>query len=940
VIGLTNCIDDQYDLSNGLNTDISIGGDSLSFPIGQSTKTFLSAMLNENDIEMLKKMADSTYSLQVKDSMQVNLNSLKPVVFSIAPITVAPITTSFTEIKIPEFKFDPISIESTIATPSITVDTKLIKPISSSYTQKYLISNYDNPVKSSSGNDIVGPYRKSVSQVSNQSFEYAFAAELNKINKISLQNCKVTMTFDKTKTNQLGLLSQNDTIKSLRINFPSEFNISTPVGLNSRIEGNSFIIENAALAQNVNIFTCSFYIQSLDLSSYPQNKSLVFNKDITYSIDYKFIGEIGSLSTIANRDVEYKVSLSATPIIDDMEIALNPFATTIPSGSYAINKVIQDIPKDVSYLSNVSFNTGAYLQLSIANPGIAPFSFTSGNCKVELPKSFIFKPFSGLNTSTNVLTIPYNELFTVKNIGIAGVSINQSIPEGVTSISVSDNLKYDILGFVVGAENTTLNFLKTINSKKIKMTGTCVGLTVNDAALTTRRISVDLPDKSSNIVINKFVSTDVKRIYSATLKNPASLQFKISISKLPTTIDSLFFENYTIQLPSSLRFKDGNVNMNNEVILNRGFKVSDGFVKVLTLEGFNFGNDGIFLENGTFKLSSAVSMKGRVYIKGNNLNTKDLGVVEVKPSIVMGEIDLAVIEAEVAPTIKPISKTVALNIPDFLKQEGSKLDLKNPVVTLEIGNTMGIPVDLAFNLTPRRNGVAIPNVSISSQIAIAQAQVLGQSTWSNYWISKANEGVSASFQPLIIPTLPNLFKIMPDEMVIDVTPTITGTRQKIDLYAAKNEINVKYSINVPLDFGEEFKIQYNDTITGIKDKLDELTKYTNQLDLIAIIDNQIPMDLNFEVIPLDYANHIISGVKITTSDSIKSCNIDGTAQKSLINLNISETAEGSLKQLTSMVLKVSASKNSTIAGMPLKSNQYFTIDLRMKIPNGITITNK
>ena len=77
----------------------------------------------------------------------------------------------------------------------------------------------------------------------------------------------------------------------------------------------------------------------------------------------------------------------------------------------------------------------------------------------------------------------------------------------------------------------------------------------------------------------------------------------------------LFFRNYTIKLPASMKFKTGDVNVNNEVIINRGFKVSEGFTKVLTLESFDFGTTGLTLTNGNFVLNETIDMSGSAYIK-------------------------------------------------------------------------------------------------------------------------------------------------------------------------------------------------------------------------------------------------------------------------------------------------------------------------------------
>lgn len=946
VLSFTNCIDDEYDLSSGINTEMSVGGDSLSFPIIKTTKIFLDSMMNSQDIQMLKRLADGTYSFQIFDSIKMDMGNISPVTLSVAPITIPPISSSFSTIELPAFQLNPMNFETVVSIPDFTVENELIKPINELYTQKYPItfpSNIRSNAKSGSSkikseNVTVGPFRKIANQSITEILFFRYPKELKKINKVTFKSTKVILTFDKTNTNQLNLVSQSDTIKEFRIDFPSEYKISMPTGLNSRIEGSSFIIRNAALAKGVNIFTASFYIESLDMSDYFQFETLNYSKPINYSIDYNFIGETNDISSLQDKEVEYKVSLQTSPVVNDIEIETNSFSSGMKTGSISISKVIEDIPTEISEIKTVTFEDNAKLQISIPDPGLYPFAFNGGSCMIELPKSIIFKPYAGLNTITNTLTIPYDEIIgTIKELGISGLKVNKTIPEGQNSINISDELKYTISDMTIGSQKISLRAVQAMNNKVIKISGICSGMVVKDAALSTRRISINLPQKNTNINISRFVSNDVKRIYTANLKTPTDVTFKIKINNLPTSIDSIFFENYTIKLPEYLKFKTGNVNSQNEVILNRGFKVSEGFSKTLTLEKFDFGTSGKTLENGVFTLSDAVSMQGKVYIRGTDLNINDLGTIEIKPSFQLSDISLSLIEGEISPEIAPINKIIPLNLPDYLKQENAKLDLQNPVITLQIGNTMGIGVDAEVTLIPKRNGVAITDATVNCHLEIAAAQQLGQSTWSKFWISRTNEGISDQYIPVTVPEMANLLKIAPDEVEIIVTPTVSGSRQLIDLYSPKNTLEMKYALNVPLDFGTEFNINYTDTLISLKEKLKDIINYTRKVEVIAIIQNKIPLNLNFEVKPLNASNQEITGISIESADSIKSCNIDGTAQTSNLNLSIKETINGSLDQLDAFAFKIFATKSSTIAGMPLKVDQYITLEIRVRIPEGITV---
>lgn len=946
----TNCVSDDYNLSKGINTDISIGGDSLSFPLGSTQKIYLDSLLKGQNLDILTKI-DSIYSIHLKDSMQLKINSISPVSFSIVPIVIPPISTSFTDVKIPDFQFNTIDIESLLPIPQVTVDPNMVKPINESYSHEFSITTLPTQIKKYTTSQfktktdtyVVGPYEYTIATTINQPLLFNIPSDVKKVDKVMLKNSVVTLTFDKTKTNQLGFSSQSDTIKEFRIDFPAEYKLTTPIGGNSRIEQSNeystFIMDNVALTPGVDVFTATFIIESIDMSQIDQSLGVLsFSKDIKFSIDYKFIGESNDVTLLnSGKKIEYTVGFQNTPIVDDMELETNSYIPQVTGQEIAIDKEITNIPDEISTLNSVSFQDGASLELSIADPGILPLTFSAGSCEINLPKSFILKPFIGLDTTTNILTIPYNELFQTKSIGISGVNINQTLPDGATSISFHDMLKYTMTGLTLAPASITLKALQAMNGKIMKMNASSVGLSIKDASFITKKISINLANQTSNININQFVSTDVKRIYSAQLKTPAQLIFKINVEKLPTSIDMVYFENYTIKFPASLKFKTGDVNSQNELVLNEGFNVKDGgFTKTLTLEGFDFGTDGNILDNGTFNFNDVVTTSGKVYIEGTNLKSSQFGTVDVKPSIQIDDISLSLIEAQIDPKIDPIAQTVTLNLPDFLSN--ATLDLQNPVITLEVGNSTGIPINALINIIPKKkDGSVIPNATATCDLNIASATVLGQTTWSKFLIDKSEINLPGEYQHIMIPALSNLLKIAPDQIELNVAPSVAGTKQLIDLYSPKNQLDVKYSFNVPLDFGKDFSLQFNDTLKNLKTQLEQIIKYSNQIDLIAKVENKIPMNLNFEILPLDNSNQLIQGITVSSKDTLRSCDSNGNPQTSILNLSIKETVPGSLAQMNAIIFGISASKISTIAGIPLRSDQYIKLELRVRIPKGITI---
>jgi hypothetical protein len=950
---ITSCVSNELDLSNGIKTDIVIGGDSLSLPIGKTAPIILGNIVSKANVDILQKSEDGSYSIHLKDSISpIKPATIDPIPLPISPISITPIKQAFTANTFPDMTLAPNTTKTNLPIPTIDISSFNLQPIDASYTKTYTIaapSMPSSPVKkysptarvANSKNLIIPETVIDGNSSVNQNLSFNFPSTLKRIDGVMLANNKVIMTFDKSKINAIGFSSQSDMIKSFRIDFPAEFKLSRAVGTNAAIVGSSFVITDAPLSSTTDIYTASFYIDSIDLSGVAQNNSLNYNVAIPYSISYSFSGEIASLSPL---DIEYKIGVKSSPTVDDMDIVTNDIQPDIPAGKQYFNSSVTGISDAVSHVFTVSYGNGATLNLNLTNPNINPFSFNAGSYVINLPKSFIFKPFNGLNTTTNVLTIPYTDLYTPHAIGISGMNINKDIPQGTGSLAITDSVSYNSSGLTLGSQKTRLKVIQGMNNKTIISNESTTGLSVVDAAITTNKVYLDMPITNSNISINKFISADVKHIYSAKLKTASAFNLKLSIANLPPEMTMIYFDNFTIKLPDELKFTDPTprlnetLNANNEIVLNSWFVVKDGFTKTIFLDSIVFGAGGNTLTNGNFSYSGNVKMSGRIHVNGTNLNTSSLGTITITPTVDLNPINLSLIEADLATTIPSINQKVALNLPTFFKEKGNCLDLKKPVITLQVGNSMGIAVDADLSIIPKLNGVPIANATITTKMSIAAASVLGQTTWSNFWISAVNEGVSAGYTPLILPNIANLLKVAPDEIELVATPAIVGNRQKVDLYSPKNQIDLKYTVNVPLAFGEEFKIQFKDTIVGLKDKLKDIVKVAKQVEVMAIIDNSIPLDLGFGIKALDAAKQPL-GVAITNlKDSvIKSCDISGKAQKSILVLSLKETKAGDLALLDALQFGVSASNTSTTAGMPLNSKQYFIVELRVVIPNGIHI---
>ena len=70
-VGAVSCVDENYDLSK-LNTEITVGGDSLTVPVGETAKLTMKDLLGNEAVSFLKTAEDGSYTITVSDQMNVS----------------------------------------------------------------------------------------------------------------------------------------------------------------------------------------------------------------------------------------------------------------------------------------------------------------------------------------------------------------------------------------------------------------------------------------------------------------------------------------------------------------------------------------------------------------------------------------------------------------------------------------------------------------------------------------------------------------------------------------------------------------------------------------------------------------------------------------------------------------------------------------------------
>jgi L-fucose isomerase len=163
--------------------------------------------------------------------------------------------------------------------------------------------------------------------------------------------------------------------------------------------------------------------------------------------------------------------------------------------------------------------------------------------------------------------------------------------------------------------------------------------------------------------------------------------------------------------------------------------------------------------------------------------------------------------------------------------------------------------------------------------------------------------------------------------------TDISVQHEVDL-DANYFMDVNYDVSVPLSFGQDFNLTIRDTISDLDSTIIEMAFAGGGLELFGTISNSIPMELDIQIIPIDKFNEIIPIETIT--QKIQSGKVDGSATDSDLSLRILDS-DGLLKDLSGFILEFTASSNETVAGTPIKPENFVKATLKARLFGGIII---
>lgn len=490
----------------------------------------------------------------------------------------------------------------------------------------------------------------------------------------------------------------------------------------------------------------------------------------------------------------------------------------------------------------------------------------------------------------------------------------------------------------------------TVNEVTIDETTTNLSSTEIVNATSSSNVEVSAPVTTSGDFEAKSNNIDeaLKELGALHAKAPVDLILTIDFQKEQSlNFTRVQANKLKIVFPDYIVFKAEEGIQGHELILDGQVLSENGksYSRTLKVEGYEFGeNTGFGKEpvNGTLTIDGKISMEGDVVTSG----VSGSGTLSLVPTAVLGEMIVGSVRGVIQPNIDAETTNIELNdLPDFLKDEETRLDITNPVILLIANNPLETPVEVDAVLTPMKNNTQIEGKKVEIGRGNDKDPVKLASGNNVIALSRTGEctieGVTSNVK---VEDINNLLETIPDDIMVDLKPVVRNEEYYTAELGIAYEMPSSYEVDVPLSFEQGLNIVYNDSIQDLNKDLNDLDKVgLKNVKVILSVDNAIPLKLQLKAENVqikDVYGNELSAVKKTIEEDkqyvAESTDGEKPATSELV-LNLTSDNTAFLSKIDRICFKITAVTGTT-TGVPLKDTQWLKItSIKLSVPGGVNV---
>lgn len=402
-----------------------------------------------------------------------------------------------------------------------------------------------------------------------------------------------------------------------------------------------------------------------------------------------------------------------------------------------------------------------------------------------------------------------------------------------------------------------------------------------------------------------------------------------------------------IVFPDYIVFKAEEGIQGHELILDGQVLSENGssYSRTLKVEGYKFSENagaGRKPNEGTLTIEGVISMEGEVVTTG----VSGTGTLSLVPKTVLREMTANNVTGVIQPEIKAETTNIELNdLPDFLKDEETRMDITNPVILLRAENQLETPVEVDAVLTPMKGNAQIDGKEVKVGSGYGKTPVVLASGKNVIALSRTGEctieGVTSNVK---VEDINNLLETIPDDIEVDLQPVVRNE----DYYTAElgraYEMPSSYEVDVPLSFEQNLNIVYNDSVQDLNKDLNDLDKVIlKKANVLLTVDNAIPLKLQLKpenVLIKDVYGNELTAVKKTIEEDKQYVTESTDGEKPVTSelvLNLTSEDTAFLSKIDRICFKLTAVPGSA-TGVPLKDTQWLKVtSIKLSVPGGVNV---
>lgn len=442
------------------------------------------------------------------------------------------------------------------------------------------------------------------------------------------------------------------------------------------------------------------------------------------------------------------------------------------------------------------------------------------------------------------------------------------------------------------------------------------------------------------------VDKAVIEIGSLAADMPTTLTLKLKLSgEISTSLVKV--GTMTITFPNFIQFEKEN-GLNGQTLTMTDVQIEpySGFTKELKINKYVFGKEygegnRVDEENGD-RILKIENQEIKIDMQGINVaDPSGNGSLNITPTITLAEMAVSEVYGTIQPDIDVKPTEVELNnLPDFLQDDEIRLDITNPVFSFNANNPLNTDVEMDGVLTGYKDGKVTKIVKIGSGNGGASITLKpsGDKQQTISIVRDEQTVVEANATKVVVPNLNDIIETIPDHINVELKPVVKTEQYYTVNLGQDYTLNSAYDIDIPLNFGSNLKIVYEETLDNFDLDLEDVDIKKAVLSINAV--NTIPLAMeikNDNVSALDANGNVIKDIDVTVEGTITESKDGKTEVSSALNVNLNETAEGAISKLDGLKLKITAVPGQA-TDVQLLSTQWMQLkDMKLKIPNGIKV---